>query len=347
MCALAIGAACASGSGKTASTISPCTAVRIPVWSPDGTQIAYYGTRWPKPSKPAHRNPNDILQAVCTMDANGQNSQNLRYTVCSEKCNDFPYQIAWLKSGQLIYDIDGGPLYAITPGQKPKRFATVNSPSFVTDAAGDRLAVGFGFPGCLTCGGPVTVLDVPSGHVVGNIGGKKFDNINPSLSPDGKQVVFERETANESSKTYGIWTAKANGSGLRRLESKGFQPYWSPAGDEIAYRTSGYNSGIRLVAPQGGKSRTLVARGVQGIFGWSPDGKQIAIDIGSRTFKLAVVDVATGKVRPLLKLYIAPTADWSPDSSELLVSGFPDPKKCSSVWRVPADGSKPMLIRHC
>src|SRR6476469_1950176 len=77
-----------------------------------------------------------------------------------------PYQIDWVRSGKLVYLVDGD-FYGIAPGQKPKRFATVNTSSFATDPAGDRLAGGFGFPSCLTCGGPVTVLDVPSGHVVG------------------------------------------------------------------------------------------------------------------------------------------------------------------------------------
>lgn len=346
-----IAAGClAAGSGAaTRTTISPCTAVHDPVWSPDGKQIAYYGTRWPKPATHHHAAGNNLLQAFCTMNADGTNSQPIRYTTCSEKCQDFPYQIAWLPSGALLYDIDGGPLYLLTPGQKPRHFATVNSPSFATHVAGDRLAVGWAFPGCLTCGGPVTVLDIPSGHVVGKVGGKKFQNDWASLSPDGSHVAFERDGADESGGTFGIWTAKANGKGLRRLVRKGFQPLWSPAaGGKIAFR--GYVKGVeslRLIAPSGHGSGTLVPRGVSGVFGWSPNGKSIAIVLGTRTTKLAVVDVATGKVRQLLRLYSASTADWSPDSSELVVSTFPDVKKCSSVWRVPADGSKATLLRHC
>jgi Tol biopolymer transport system component len=336
----------AAASRASSSTISPCTAVRMPVWSPDGQQIAYYATRWPPPTT-KHRNPNDILQALCTASADGTNAQPLRYTVCDSNCADPPYQLVWLQSGLLF--LRDGDIFRITPGSKPKKIARIADFSFVTNTAGTRIAAGAGTPSCLSCSGPVTVLDAQSGARVGTVGGKKLDNVSPSLSPDGTKVVFQRDASDDSGKTFGIWTAKTDGSHLRQLAKVGQQPLWAPSGGKVAYVASAGNSvALRLISAGGGESRALVPRGVENVFGWSPDGKSIAFETGSGTFgKLAVVDVTNGKVRTLIKLRYSPAAIWKPDSSELLATSTAAAKTCPSLYRVPVDGSTPTMISSC
>ena len=89
-----------------------------------------------------------------------------------------------------------------------------------------------------------------------------------------------------------------------------------------------------------------MARGVVWLFGWSPNGKQIAFQ-GQGAW-LDVVDVATGKVRKLMQLRFAPNVAWSPSSQELLVKTQPlRLNRCASLWRVPAGGGKPRLLRRC
>ena len=345
----------AATSRASSTSISPCRQVSQPTWSPDGQQIAYYGKRWPPPSHP-HRNPNDILQALCTANADGTNAKPLRYTVCSENCQDPPYQIVWLRPNALLFLRDGD-ILRVAPGQKPQKIAaTINAPFFALDAAGDRIAAGAAYPGCSSCAGPVTVINLATGRQIGTVGGKKLDNVNPSLSPDGTKVVFERDASNDSGKIFGIWTAKTNGSHLRRLVKVGQRPLWSPTGGEIAYvAPAGKSVALRLVSAGGGRSRALVPRRVENVFGWSPDGRYIAFETGKGTFgKLAVVDATTGKVRSLLQLKYTPTAVWKPDSSELLayslIASYPfsaKSKKCWALTRVPVEGSKPTLISSC
>lgn len=335
----------AATSRASSTTISPCRHVSQPIWSPDGTQIAYYGTRWPPPV--GHRNPNDILQALCTANADGTNAQPLRYTVCSENCADPPSLVAWLKSG-ILYLRDGV-VFRIVPGSKPQKVARVNAVSVVMNPAGTRIAAQQYDSACVTCPGPLTILDAQSGGVLGKVGGKKLENFDPSLSPDGSKVAFDRYPASDSGKAFGIWTANANGSNLRRLVKVGQHPLWSPTGAKIAYVAgAGYPLALRLISAEGGKSRALVPHDVENVFGWSPDGRYIAFETGTGSVgRLAVVDAATGKVRTLLKLKYAPTAAWSPDSSELVANSMPGNQKCWSTWRAPVDGSKVALISSC
>jgi Tol biopolymer transport system component len=334
----------AATSHASSTTISPCRQVSQPIWSPDGQQIAYYGTRWPPPTG-HHRNPNDILQALCTANADGTNAQPLRYTVCSENCPDPPDLVAWLKSG-ILYLRDGV-VYRIVPGSKPQKVARTNSVAVVTNPAGNRIAGQLYYDGCLTCAGPLTVLDAQSGAVVGKVGGNKLDNVDPSLSPNGTMVAFDRYASNESGKAFGIWTAKTNGSSLQRLVKVGQHPLWSPAGGKIAYTAGTSSLALRLISASGGKSRALVRRNVENVFGWSPDGRYIAFESGTGSVgKLAVVDVAAGKVRTLVPLKFAPTAAWSPDSTELVANSV-SKTRCWSTWRVPVNGSKPALISSC
>jgi Tol biopolymer transport system component len=337
---LALLAATSSASSKT---ISPCRRVSLPTWSPDGQQIVFYGTRWPPPAH-VHRNPNDVLQALCTANADGTDAEPLRYTVCFERCPDSPYPIVWLRSG-ILYLRDGD-IFRIAPGRKPQKIARINAVSFITNIAGTRIAAEKYWPSCLSCAGPVTILDAQSGALVGTAGGKKLDNVNPSLSPDGTKVAFERDASNDSGKTFGIWTANTDGSHLRQLVKVGQNPLWSPTGGKIAYVAfAGKSVALRLISAGGGKSRAVVPRNVSTVFGWSPDGKSIAFETGKG--KLAVVDVATGKVRSLLQLHYAPTAVWSPDSSELVANTVPKTLKCWSTWRVPADGSTLTRFSSC
>src|ERR1700755_2301075 len=126
-------AACA---GAAPSTVSPCRWVSQPMWSPDGTQIVYYGRRWPAPKTSSSIN---ILHALCTMRGDGTNVQPVRYTTCSgDHCPRAPGVMGWTQFG-ILYQSGGG-VFRIVRGSKPEQIARPSAVSYVTNPAGTRLA---------------------------------------------------------------------------------------------------------------------------------------------------------------------------------------------------------------
>jgi hypothetical protein len=337
--------AATSGSGATLQTSPACSSTDLATWSPIGAQIAFVGRRLHHGALPP--------RAICVANADGKQATPLQHTVCTRKCPhdliEDSTQLVWVQLNLILYG-DDFRIFRIPVGGEPqligKQFGSLEH--FSVDSAADRVAAG-GPASCVRCAGPVTVLDVSSGALVGRIGGKKLRNISPSISPDGKQVVFLRYHRGDDARGLGIWTASANGSHLRRLLPAGGLPLWSTDGKKIAYlggkAPAGLWSALRVVSPQGGKSTTLVPKGVIWVFGWSPDAKSIAFEAHGR---LEVVDVATHNVRSLLKLHFGPSVAWSADSQQLLVRTQPKrDNRCASLWRVPAGGGKPQLLRSC
>jgi WD40 repeat protein len=352
--AIAVVFGCGAGGAAAKQTVSACGTATAPAWSPDGTQIAWYGIRWPRPPRHHAAGSFNTLRAICISDADGKHLHQLANTACSERCSnpmtDPVGSLDWVGPTLLLAGNDEG-VFTVPLGQKPALLDQTGPVPFSVDAGGDRVAAGVN--DCSDCAGPVKIRSVPSGAVVGLVGGDTLVNGEPSLSPDGTQVVFTRSPAKGSAAGPAVWTASADGSRLRRLEKRGNNPLWSPTGNEIAYvaPVGGARYAWRLVAPQGGASKTLLRSGAPGtIFGWSPDGRWIAFPDSKG--RLAVIDVTTGKVRRLLKLqlpYGASSVAWSPDSRELLVVWrAPVHTSCGSgLWRVPIDGAKPRLVHGC
>src|SRR5205085_7552836 len=128
-----------------------------PTWSPDGTQIAWYGFRWPLPPDRHAVGSYNILRAICISDADGKHLHPLRNTVCSEHCSnafsDPPGQLEWVTPTMLLSGNDLG-IFTVSIGQKPKFLGKTGPVPFSIDASGDRVASGLFAAGCSGCSGP-------------------------------------------------------------------------------------------------------------------------------------------------------------------------------------------------
>jgi Tol biopolymer transport system component/serine/threonine protein kinase len=162
-----------------------------------------------------------------------------------------------------------------------------------------------------------------------------------AFSRDGSRIAF-RSDRNGG----GIFVMDADGGNLRQLTKEGFNPSWSPNGEEIVYATSqansphsrsGPNGQLRVVKLATGEIRNIdLANGADAVQPtWSPNGARIAF-WGLRGTHRDIWTVAAGGGQP-----VAVTNDdatdwnpvWSPDGQHLYFAS--DSRGAMRFWRVP------------
>jgi Tol biopolymer transport system component/tRNA A-37 threonylcarbamoyl transferase component Bud32 len=144
----------------------------------------------------------------------------------------------------------------------------------------------------------------------------------PSLSPDGKSVVYASRTAGN----WDIYLQRVGGRNPVNL-TKGStaddtQPAFSPDGDSIAFRSERDAGGIFIMGATGESVRRLTDAGHNPA--WSPDGREIAyateaiFDPGTRNTlsQLWAVAVTSGE-RRLINRGDAAQPHWSPHGERI------------------------------
>jgi len=169
----------------------------------------------------------------------------------------------------------------------------------------------------------------------------------PTLSPDGKNVVYVRDT-NARKALYLLRIGGRNPVALAPdSTSDDVQPAFSPDGERIAFRSERDGGGIFVMGSTGESVKRVTDAGYNPA--WSPDGREIALSAGSFYFPtdrggrgqgLWVADVGTGRRRDVLKGGDGMQPSWSPHGDRIAYWGLRGSTGQRDLWTVAADGSE-------
>jgi dipeptidyl aminopeptidase/acylaminoacyl peptidase len=165
------------------------------------------------------------------------------------------------------------------------------------------------------------------------------DDASPSFSPDGTQIMFERDSDTSSD----LYVVPAAGGSAKDLGVEGYFPSWGP--QRIAYVD--YNLVEMTAAPDGSDPQPFAVNGrlVAGPTAWSSDGR-LALLAG--VDNVSTIVLSTGQKIPLPGLQLAAQAGgitWSPDGTELAFIAA-DSSGVADVYTVGVDGSGLTRITH-
>ena len=169
----------------------------------------------------------------------------------------------------------------------------------------------------------------------------------PSLSPDGKAVVYTQER-DGSMDLYLLRIGSREPLLLTpNSPNDDSQPAFSPDGERIAFRSDRDGGGIFVMTATGESVRRVTDFGYNP--SWSPDGQEIAVaegyfyspqDRGGGANAIWAVDVTTGAKRAVLNGQDATQPSWSPNGQRIAFWGLRPTGGQRDIWTVAADGSE-------
>ena len=186
------------------------------------------------------------------------------------------------------------------------------------------------------------------------------------LSPDGTTLVHStcapgegNESAGYQYTNYTIGTVDLDGKGLKLLPRRNDYdefPVWSPDGKQIAFLTTGGNTGTAIVVVEEPFEQAVEPlkpgslRVVRSPVEWSPDGRKLAfladgkhLETGIKDFSgtfVHTVDLTTMKVALISEGYSLPS--WSPNGERLAL--YAPMENGIGLVHFAADGTDKILV---
>ncbi|MFN0123809.1 MAG: winged helix-turn-helix domain-containing protein, partial [Blastocatellia bacterium] len=326
----------ADGSDVTRLTNNPAED-NSPLWSPDGTRIAFF----------SRRNCKDGTSAIHVMNADGSNAMRLT------ECQIFGAGASWSPdSRKLLYtsNRDGNiEIYAINtdPSHQTnitKNLAEDSDPGWSHD--GRHIAFISNREGRSS----LFVMDADGGNqrkLVIDIASR------PSWSPDDRRIAFGANWAGNLD----VYVANADGSGIVQLThtpANEDTPVWSPDGAKILFCSYDNKINQLFVMSADGNGVTRISNSPEheGFHDWSPDGKQIVFTRSRNRSVLRDLWMMNADGSSSRLIAAAPGNDeflkpcFSPDGRHIAFHRRVASPVQTDVWVMRADGSEQTRLTY-
>lgn len=326
------------GEAGSAGSADLWTISSNPVWSPDGTSVA-----WAEVSPAGNRYRIEVAPATAL---------STQHTLFSSK--PFPGgccgRLSWTRAGQILYIANYTLLSVPAGGGTPTELFRKSTPDYLLSPDQQTAAIVDGC-GCGHATDRIAFANVRGGAAHELPVAKNVSDDPVGFSPDGTELVFSTATLDPATSVWShyrlmavhvggdtpVTLARSGIVGARFLTSHMTSPTWSPDGNRIAAWLS-TKSALRLVTidTHSGKTAFAAPPGTQGwAVSWAPDSSRLAyaatLRLGDNA-QFAVATVAgdgTGR-----KVFWNRTSGlsfesessgeppaWSPDGSKLLFLG--------------------------